>query len=186
VDRGSRQDLASGPVLRSTGVRGRRRAMERDEVSASASALTGVARLAALLGLLYGFFIGLDLMGLAFKLFGRGFAETLIEQTANPMVGLLVGILATSLVQSSSTTTAMTVGLVAAGALTVDGAIPIVIGAGATPSGSPRGRGSCCRMRPTTRWSSSVNPCGPATAHRMSHCRSAAGRCWSTSTAKAD
>ncbi len=90
---------------------------------------SGWVRLVTLLALLYGFFLGLDLMGLAFKMFGRGFAEMLIEQTANPLVGLFVGILATSLVQSSSTTTSMTVGLVAAGALTVEGAIPIIMGA---------------------------------------------------------
>jgi sodium-dependent phosphate cotransporter len=83
----------------------------------------------ALLALLFAFFLGLDMMGLAFKLFGKGFAEMLIERTANPFVGLLVGILATTLVQSSSTTTSMTVGLVAAGALTIDGAIPIIMGA---------------------------------------------------------
>lgn len=83
----------------------------------------------ALAGLLFVFFLGLDLMGVSFKLFGKGFAEVLIERTANPFVGLLVGILATSLVQSSSTTTSMTVGLVAAGALTIDGAIPIIMGA---------------------------------------------------------
>lgn len=83
----------------------------------------------SLAGLLFVFFLGLDLMGLAFKLFGKGFAEALIEGTASPFVGLLVGILATSLVQSSSTTTSMTVGLVAAGALTIDGAIPIIMGA---------------------------------------------------------
>lgn len=83
----------------------------------------------ALVGLLFAFFVGLDLLGLSFKLFGKGFAELLIARTANPFVGLLVGILATSLVQSSSTTTSMTVGLVAAGALTIDGAIPIVMGA---------------------------------------------------------
>ncbi len=78
---------------------------------------------------LFGFFIGLDLMGLAFKLFGRGFAEALITRTENPFVGLLIGLLATTLVQSSSTTTSMTVGLVAADALTIEGAVPIVMGA---------------------------------------------------------
>jgi sodium-dependent phosphate cotransporter len=88
-----------------------------------------VVQILGLLALLYGFFVALDLMGLAFKLFGEGFAETLIEQTANPFVGLFVGILATTLVQSSSTTTSMTVGLVAAGALTIEGAIPIIMGA---------------------------------------------------------
>jgi len=54
-------------------------------------------------------------MGLSFKLFGGGFAEALISGTSDPFVGLLVGILATSLAQSSSTTTSITVGLVAAG-----------------------------------------------------------------------
>ncbi len=82
-----------------------------------------------LAGLLYLFFLGLDLMGLSFKLFGKGFAEQLIAHTTNPFVGLLIGILATTLVQSSSTTTSMTVALVAAGALTIEGAIPIVMGA---------------------------------------------------------
>ncbi len=62
--------------------------------------------------LLFGFFLGLDLMGLAFKLFGKGFAETLVAKTSNPFVGLFIGILATSLVQSSSTTTSMVVGLI--------------------------------------------------------------------------
>ena len=69
------------------------------------------------------------MMGIAFKLFGGDFAATLISTTANPFVGLFVGILATSLVQSSSTTTSITVGLVAAGALTIEGAIPIIMGA---------------------------------------------------------
>lgn len=82
-----------------------------------------------LLGILYGFFVGLDLFGQAFKLFGRGFAEALIERTANPLVGLVIGILATSLLQNSSSTTSMVVGLVAAGALTIEGAIPIIMGA---------------------------------------------------------
>jgi len=88
-----------------------------------------VGRVLLLLLLLFAFFLGLDMMGLAFKLFGKGFAEGMIARTANPFVGLLVGILATSLVQSSSTTTSMTVALVAAGGLTIDGAIPIIMGA---------------------------------------------------------
>lgn len=82
-----------------------------------------------LLGLLYLFFLGLDLMGLSFKLFGKGLAEALVARTANPFVGLLVGVLATTLVQSSSTTTTMVVGLVAADALTITGAVPIIMGA---------------------------------------------------------
>ena len=75
------------------------------------------------------FFVSLELMGGSFKLMGKGFAETLLNTTANPFVGLFIGILATSLVQSSSTVTSMTVGIVAGGGLTVAGAIPIVMGA---------------------------------------------------------
>ncbi len=87
------------------------------------------ARLGLLALLLFCFFVGLDLMGLSFKLFGKDLAKELVARTANPFVGLFIGVLATTLVQSSSTTTSMTVGLVAAGALTVEGAIPIVMGA---------------------------------------------------------
>ena len=88
-----------------------------------------VLRPLAVVGLLYVFFLALDLVGLSFKLFGKGFAEQLMAGTSDPFVGLFVGILATSLVQSSSTTTSMTVALVAAGAISLEGAIPIIMGA---------------------------------------------------------
>ena len=86
-------------------------------------------QLGSLLFLLLVFFVSLELMGSAFKLMGKGFAETLLERTRNPLAGLLVGILGTTLVQSSSTTTSMVVSLVAGGALTIEGAIPIIMGA---------------------------------------------------------
>ncbi len=60
---------------------------------------------------------------------GKGLAETLIATTTNPLVGLFVGILSTSIVQSSSFTTSIVVGLVAGGALNVTTAIPIIMGA---------------------------------------------------------
>jgi solute carrier family 34 (sodium-dependent phosphate cotransporter) len=94
-----------------------------------APALHGAFRLLALVVVMLAFFLGLDLLGLAFGLFGKGFAAMLVERTSNPFVGLFIGILATTLAQSSSTTTSLTVGLVAAGALTVEGAIPIIMGA---------------------------------------------------------
>jgi len=78
---------------------------------------------------LFAFFLSLDLLGLAFGLFGKDLAAVLVERTANPFVGLFVGILGTALAQSSSTTTSLTVALVAAGALTVEGAVPIIMGA---------------------------------------------------------
>jgi len=62
-------------------------------------------------------------------MFGASFAEQLIATTSNPLVGLFIGILATSIVQSSSMTTSMTVGFVASGVLTIEGAVPIIMGA---------------------------------------------------------
>ena len=48
---------------------------------------------------------------------------------SNPIVGLMIGILFTVLVQSSSTCTSVIVSLVAAGGLSVKTAIPMVMGA---------------------------------------------------------
>jgi len=79
--------------------------------------------------LLYLFLVSIGLMSGAFKGFGKGFAENLIRTTSNPFVGLFIGILATSLVQSSSTTTSVLVGIVGAGGITVGNAIPIIMGA---------------------------------------------------------
>ncbi len=63
------------------------------------------------------------------KLFGKDFAHTLLQSTSNPFVGLFIGILATSIVQSSSSTTSIVVGMVAAGAFDIPNAIPIIMGA---------------------------------------------------------
>ncbi|UCC94971.1 MAG: Na/Pi symporter [Candidatus Omnitrophota bacterium] len=68
-------------------------------------------------------------MGVAFRGFGKDFAENLIKTTSNPFIGLFIGILATSIVQSSSTTTSIVVGMVASGVMTVTNAVPIIMGA---------------------------------------------------------
>lgn len=91
--------------------------------------MSRVLQALSLLLVLLLFFVSLELMGASFQLMGEGVARTLLETTANPFVGLFIGILATSLVQSSSTVTSMVVGIVAGGGLTVAGAIPIVMGA---------------------------------------------------------
>lgn len=81
------------------------------------------------------FFVAIKLLG-AFKGLGAGYGETLIRDLAqNPVMGLLVGVLVTSIIQSSSTTTSIAVGLVAAGVFGEDPAhalklaIPIIMGA---------------------------------------------------------
>lgn len=86
-------------------------------------------RVGALIGVLFLFFVSLELMGDAFKLMGAEFVDALMAPTANPFVGLFMGMLATALVQSSSTTTSLTVALVASGSLSVTGAVPIIMGA---------------------------------------------------------
>ncbi|MDQ7063043.1 MAG: Na/Pi symporter [candidate division KSB1 bacterium] len=88
-----------------------------------------IFRIVLLLSLLYLFFVSIALMSASIKMFGKGFAEQLLATTSSPFVGLFIGILATSLVQSSSTTTSMTVALVASGAIELQGAIPIIMGA---------------------------------------------------------
>ena len=88
-----------------------------------------IIQVVMLLGYLYLFLLSIDMMGASMKMFGKGFTENLIASTSNPLVGLFIGILATSLIQSSSTTTSIVVGLVGGGALTVPTAIPIIMGA---------------------------------------------------------
>ncbi len=79
--------------------------------------------------ILYTFLVSIGLLGASFKLFGKDLAKQIIEMTANPLVGLFAGILATTLVQSSSTSTSIAVGMVAGGALTIEGAVPVIMGA---------------------------------------------------------
>ena len=86
-------------------------------------------QVSTLVFLLLVFFVSLELMSSAFKHMGSGVAETLLSRTRNPFLGLLVGILGTTLVQSSSATTSMVVSMVAGGALSIEGAIPIAMGA---------------------------------------------------------
>ncbi len=79
--------------------------------------------------LLYLFLVGVRLLESGIKTLGSDFTDALFDSITNPMAGLFVGILATVLVQSSSVTTATIVGLVAAGVLDVDSAVPMVMGA---------------------------------------------------------
>ena len=69
---------------------------------------------------LYVFLLAVAMMGGAFKLLGGGFAKALVAGTSNPFAGLFIGVLATSLAQSSSFTTSVVVGLVASGTLTTE------------------------------------------------------------------
>ena len=78
---------------------------------------------------LYFFIVSIRMMGHGFEDMGNDFSRSLIESTTNPLVGLFIRILATSLVQSSSVTTSVVVTLVAAQPEFLPNAIPIIMGA---------------------------------------------------------
>jgi sodium-dependent phosphate cotransporter len=84
----------------------------------------------AIIAILYLFLVSIGMIGSAFKGMGKGFAVQLIQSNAGPLIGLFIGILATSLIQSSSTTTSLVVGMVAAGTFGDD---PRIAVAAATP-----------------------------------------------------
>ncbi len=60
---------------------------------------------------------------------GKNVSETILLATANPFTGLFIGLLVTAMLQSSSTTTSLVVALVASGSITLQSAIPIIMGA---------------------------------------------------------
>jgi solute carrier family 34 (sodium-dependent phosphate cotransporter) len=60
---------------------------------------------------------------------GKDVAETILLATSNPFTGLFIGLLITAMLQSSSTTTSLVVALVASGSITLQSAIPIIMGA---------------------------------------------------------
>lgn len=78
---------------------------------------------------MFAFLVSLKMMGDAFKLFGKDTAHDIINATANPFVALFIGLLATAIIQSSSTTTSMIVAMVAAGTITIENAVPMIMGA---------------------------------------------------------
>jgi sodium-dependent phosphate cotransporter len=90
-----------------------------------------LARVLAVLALLFIFLLGVNGLGDAFKSLGRGLLDSFFQATENPFMGLMVGILATTLVQSSSVSTSLIVGLVAApeNALPIANAVPMIMGA---------------------------------------------------------
>jgi len=78
---------------------------------------------------LYLFLVGIKGLSIGIKYLGGDFASTVISTTSNSFVALFIGIISTAIFQSSSTTTSLIVGMVSAGALTLSGAIPMIMGA---------------------------------------------------------
>jgi sodium-dependent phosphate cotransporter len=88
-------------------------------------------RTVSIIALLFIFLLGVRGLGEGFELLGGNLLERFFQATANPFIGLIVGLLATTIMQSSSVTTAMIVALVAAPQfpLPLGNAVPMVMGA---------------------------------------------------------
>lgn len=93
------------------------------------TSLPAPLRLSVVVGLLYGFLVGVSLLEGGIKALGPDLQEELFASVDNPLAGLLVGVLATVLAQSSSVTTSTIVGLVGSGLLGVGDAVPMIMGA---------------------------------------------------------
>jgi solute carrier family 34 (sodium-dependent phosphate cotransporter) len=104
-------------------------------MSTSRERFLSIFRALAFLAALNIFFVAIKLLG-AFKDIGSGMGEALMADLASqPILGLLLGILVTSVIQSSSTTTSIIVGLAASGVFgdnpeqAMQAAVPMVMGA---------------------------------------------------------
>lgn len=87
------------------------------------------ARAVLVAGFIYLFLVGVSSLESGIGLIGQDIQERLFSSVSNPIAGLCVGILGTALVQSSSASASILVGLVASGALSIDAAVPMVMGA---------------------------------------------------------
>lgn len=87
------------------------------------------ARAAVVIGLIYIFLVGVSSLEAGIKIMGEDTQERLFAAASNPLAALSIGILGTVLVQSSSASTSVIVGLVATNKLGVDDAIPMIMGA---------------------------------------------------------
>lgn len=88
-----------------------------------------LARAGLVVGLIYVFLVGVSSLESGIGHLGGNVQETLFSSVRNPLAGLFVGILGTVLVQSSSASTSVIVGLVASGVLGFEYAVPMVMGA---------------------------------------------------------
>ena len=97
--------------------------------SSDQRAIPTPVRALLVLVLLYLFLTGVELLGGGFKSLGKDLVAGLFEGVSNPIGGLFVGLLATVLVQSSSVSTSVIVGLVASGVVSTSDAVPMIMGA---------------------------------------------------------
>lgn len=90
---------------------------------------TIITRTIYILGSILLFVFALDLMVSSLQQLGGVVTGAIIRATSNPFTALFIGLLITALIQSSSTSTALVVALVASNMITPASAIPIIMGA---------------------------------------------------------
>jgi len=105
--------------------------MNNPALQPSGLAVQRATRISSILLLLFVFLLGIKGLGEGFELLGSELLEIFFQTTENPFVGLMIGLLATTLMQSSSVTTSMVVALVAApeNPLPLANAVPMIMGA---------------------------------------------------------
>ena len=96
--------------------------------SASPNTLITIIQWLSIAFLVYLLISSVGMIGAGFKGATKGQATELFQFATNPFMGLIIGILATAMIQSSSTVTSIIVGLVAGG-LPVETAVPMIMGA---------------------------------------------------------
>ena len=86
------------------------------------------------------FLFGIDYMGDGLKSYAGDKLKDIIDKyTSSPLKGILIGALVTCLIQSSSGTTALTIGLIRSGLMNLNQAVGIIM----TPPGHTVSLGSC-------------------------------------------
>ncbi|XP_014347963.1 solute carrier family 34 member 2b [Latimeria chalumnae] len=116
------------PELQNTGVKW----SELDTKEKILRVVLSIGRFILLVGFLYVFVCSLDILSSAFQLVGGKAAGDIFKDNsvlANPVAGLVIGVLVTVLVQSSSTSSSIVVSMVSSGLLGVKSAIPVIMGA---------------------------------------------------------
>ncbi|XP_069779201.1 sodium-dependent phosphate transport protein 2B-like [Narcine bancroftii] len=115
------------PQLESTGVKW----SELNTQKKVLQVVIATLKIVSLFGFLYLFVCSLDILSSAFQLVGGKAAGDIFKDNAvlaNPVAGLVIGILVTVLVQSSSTSSSIVVSMVSSGLLGVRSAIPVIMG----------------------------------------------------------
>ncbi|MEO9966553.1 MAG: Na/Pi symporter [Reichenbachiella sp.] len=75
------------------------------------------------------FLWSLDLMTSSFQVIGNETVIKVLSITSNPFISLFIGLFITAVIQSSSTSTSLIVAIVASGGLSLENAVPMIMGA---------------------------------------------------------